>query len=275
MLWRHLAVTDGYTGIGYVTLDHALQLGERGDAVAHDIDLSVATHLEIDGFGDDFARKCAYLGLDRVAVGGWGLYHAEVAGSHERELQGARYWGGGKGQRVDVGLHLAQLLLDAHAELLLFVDDEQAKIVKFHALANQTMGAYEDIDFACAEVFEELARLLGRTCAAEVVYAYGHVFETVGEGVPMLVCQYCGGYEYRCLLAVDGGFECCSYGYLGLAKSYISADESVHGACTLHVGFYFLCGFQLVGGVFVDEGGFELVLQVIVGREAESFLLTA
>ena len=88
----------------------------------------------------------------------------------------------------------------------------------------------------------------------------------------MLIGEYGGGYEYCHLLAVGGGLECCAYCNLGLSESYVAADEAIHGASALHVLLHFVGGFQLVGGVFVDEARLELVLQVGIGREGESLL---
>ena len=49
------------------------------------------------------------------------------------------------------GAQLLQLLLVRDAEMLLFVDDQQAEILELHALAEQRMRADHDIDLAVRE----------------------------------------------------------------------------------------------------------------------------
>lgn len=75
------------------------------------------------------------------------------------------------------------------------------------------------------------------------------------------------------LFAVDGGFEGGAYGEFGLAEAHIAAHKAVHGTRALHIGLDVLNGAKLVGGVFVEEGGLQFMLQVGVGREGETLFL--
>ena len=49
---------------------------------------------------------------------------------------------------MDVGFELLQLLLLRDAEMLLFIDDEQAEVFKLNARSEEGVGADDDIDFA-------------------------------------------------------------------------------------------------------------------------------
>ena len=66
---RHLAVSDGHAGVGYVLAHDLFQVREGADAVTHDEGLSAAAHFELHGLGDDFCREGVHLGLYGVAVG--------------------------------------------------------------------------------------------------------------------------------------------------------------------------------------------------------------
>ncbi len=87
----------------------------------------------------------------------------------------------------------------------------------------------------------------------------------------MLQCQYCRWDEHRHLFAVVNAFECCPDGHFRFAESHIAANQPVHGMGSFHVFFHILCGFQLVGGVFINKRGLELVLQVSVGHKLKTF----
>ena len=96
-----------------------------------------------------------------MAVGRRGVDGREVARAHERELEGARNGRGAHGEGVDAHLHLLELFLDGYAEFLLFVDDEQAEVVEAYGLADELVGADEDVNLARGEVVEDGFGLFG------------------------------------------------------------------------------------------------------------------
>ena len=80
----------------------------------------------------------------------------KVAHAGQRQLQRA-----GIGVAVSVstctlGAQLLQPLLVADAEMLLFVDDEQAEIAELDGLAKQRMGTDDDVDRAVGELLLDL-----------------------------------------------------------------------------------------------------------------------
>ena len=78
----HPSVTNGYAGIGYVLVNHLCQMRQVGDAIVHEVYLSVARHLEVDSLSNDIGREGVYLRLYGIAVGRRRLYHTEIAGTH-------------------------------------------------------------------------------------------------------------------------------------------------------------------------------------------------
>ena len=275
LLGVHAAVAHAHTRIGYILMYHRLQLRQLGDAVVDDEDLPVAAHLEAHGLGNDLRREGMHLRLNGIAVGRRCLDDAEVPGAHERELQGSGDGRGGERERVHIDLHLAEFLFRSDSEFLFLVDDEQAEVLEFHSLADEFVGAHDDVNLARLEVSENLARLLGGAGPTEVIHAHGQVAQAVAEGVEVLVGKHGGGDHDGCLLAIDGGLEGCAHGNLGLAEAHVAADKAVHRTLTLHVGLDVLRGLELVGGVLVEEAGFELVLEVGVGAVGEALLLAA
>ena len=81
----------------------------------------------------------------------------------------------------------------------------------------------------------------------------------------MLIGKHGGGHEYGYLLSVGGCLEGCAYRNFSLAKSYVSAYQTVHGLRTLHVCLDVGSGAELVGCVFVYERCFKLLLHISVG----------
>ena len=66
-------------------------------------------------------------------------------------MQRARNRRGGQRQHVDVRAHLFQALFVRDAEALLFVDDQQAEIVKLYVFRKQPVRADDDVHLACFE----------------------------------------------------------------------------------------------------------------------------
>ena len=252
---------------------HVLELLELFNAVVDKEDLTVTRELKVDGFGDDVVVEGAHCGEDGIAVGGRCGQGAQVAGAHQRELQRARDGRGAHRQRVDVDLHLLEFVLDGDAKLLLLIDDQQAQVMELHRLADEFVGADEDVDFALLEVGEQLLYFLRFAGTAQVVHPHWEVVQTLAEGAIVLECQHSRRHEYGGLLAVDGSLKGGADGNLGLAEAHVTADEAVHRLAALHIGFDGLGSGQLVGRVLIDERGLQLLLQVAVGRVGKALLL--
>ena len=141
-LWFHLSMTNSHTSIWHIFQYHFLQARQIIDARIDEIDLTIARHFKVNGICYDFCAKSMDLRLDRITVRRWCLNDTQVASTHQRELQ--RTWNRRcrHGQRINIGLHLAQLLFRRNAKLLFLVDNEQSQVVKLHRLTNQLMRTY-------------------------------------------------------------------------------------------------------------------------------------
>ena len=126
-----------------------------GNTIVDKVHLTVAAHLEVYCLGNNLGRESVHLGLYGIAVGRRRLDYAQVARTHQRELQCAGDRRGTHGESVDRGLHLAQFLFGRHAELLLLVDDEQAQVLELYRLADQSVGADDDIYLAISQILED------------------------------------------------------------------------------------------------------------------------
>ena len=147
--------------------------------------------------------------------------------------------------------------------------------MEFYGLAYELVRAYDYVDFPFGKVARYLLHVFGAACAAQIVHAHREVFQTVLEGVVVLVGEHCRWHKHCRLLAIYCRLEGCTDCNLGLTEAHIAADEAVHGLGTLHVGFHGCGGFELVGRIFIDERCLKLLLHVAVGRECKAFLLAA
>ena len=272
---RHLPVGHNHACVRHETVDHSLQFVKPLDAVVDHEDLSVARHLEVHGLGEGLVGQrtngCGY----GIAVGGRCGYCRKIPRTHQRELKSSGNRGGTHCQRIDIGLHLFQLLLDSYAEFLLLIDHEKSQIIEFHRFADNFMGPDQNINLSGGKIGKNSLGVLCGTSTRQVIDPYGKILQSVGKSMIMLICEDGGGDKYGGLLVVGGSLEGGAYRHFRLSESDISADQAVHWTGTLHVGFHGLGGRQLVGGILVDEGCLQLMLHVAVGGKRESFLVFA
>ena len=132
------------------------------DAVVDEVDLPFAVELAQDGMADQLRIEADDARLDGQAVLRRRLQVADVANAQKRQVQRAR--DGRRRQRQHVhGLpQLLEPFLVLDAEALLLVDDDQAQILELHVLADQAMGADDDVDAARGQAFEDALLLAGR-----------------------------------------------------------------------------------------------------------------
>ena len=135
------------------------------------------------------------------------------------------------------------------------------------------MRTDKDIDFSVGQLFQNTACILCRTCPAQIFHLTRHILQTFLESLEVLVSQYRSRHQHRYLLVVGHCLKCSTDSDLRLTKTHVTTDETVHRLITLHIRLYFLSSLQLVRSIFIQETGFQFVLQKAVGTILETFLL--
>ena len=100
----------------------------------HKVDLPAALQFHFNGRTHDLLIELCDHGLNRHAIFRRRFNHAHVTQADERHVQRARNGRGAHGEHVNLLAHLLQPLLVTHTEALLFIDNEQAKILKLDVL---------------------------------------------------------------------------------------------------------------------------------------------
>ena len=231
------------------------------------IDLAAALQLNFNGRADDFFVELGDDGLNGHAIFGRRLDDAHVAQADERHVQRARNGRGAHGEHVDLLAHLLEPLFVAHAEALLFIDDEQAEILKLDVFRKQAVRADEDVDAAGFDALDDLLLLLRGAEARDHLDVDGELREALLEGLEVLEAEDGGRREDRDLLAVLHGLEGGAHGHFGFAVADIAAEQAVHGRGRFHVVLDGADGGELVVGLVVVEGVFKLALEFVVVRE--------
>ena len=263
----HLAVRGRDPRLGHEFAQPGRGLLDRADTVVHEERLPLP--------GELATQRGLHL---RVVVGAGERQHgvallrrgrddAHLPDAGDRDLEGARDRRGRHRQHVDVDPHGLQAFLVLDAEALLLVDDDQAEVLELHLLAEQAMGADDDVDLAVGDAVDDLAGLGVALEARQLRHADGEPGEAGGERRVVLRDEQRRRHEHRDLLAVLDGLEGGAHGDLGLAVADVAADEAVHRDKLLHVGLHLGDGGELVRGLDVAERVLEFPLPGGVGAE--------
>ena len=222
------------------------------DAVIDDEDLSVTRHLQIDRLFDHvLVVDGDHLRLYGVSVRRRSRHDTQIAGSQEGELQGTWDRSCRQRQYIHVRSKTLQFLFGCDAELLFLVDDEQTEVMPFDALADEFMGADEDVYLTRLQVCQDLFHLLRALQTAQVLDPHRHVLHSLAEGVVVLQGQDGGRYQDGYLFAVCRYLERCPHRYFGLTESYVTAHQSIHRHRALKVVLNVRGSLRLIRRVLV------------------------
>ena len=151
--------------------------------------------------------------------------------------------------------------------MLLLVDDHQAEVLELDALAEQRVGADDDVDAAVGQIGLHLIELRGRHQPRGLRHLHREAAEAFGEGLEVLARQQRRRHHHRDLLAVDGGDEGRAQRHFGLAEADIAADQPVHRPAVAEILDGGVDGGELVVGLLVGKAGAEFVIGAGPDRE--------
>ena len=151
-------------------------------------------------------------------------------------------------------------LLVAHAEALLLVHDQQAQVLELHILAEQAVGADDQVDAARGQPADDAILLRGGLEAREHRDRDRERGQPPAEVGVVLLGQDGGRHQHGHLLAVHDRLEGRAQRHFRLAVADVAADQAVHRPGLLHVVLDGLDGDELVLRLDVGEAGLQLLL---------------
>src|SRR4051794_17533967 len=172
---------------------------------------------------------------------------------------------------MHLGAELLELLLVADAEMLLLVDDQQTKVLELDGLAEQRMGADDDVDLALGQAFPHLRQLLGGYQPRRLPDLDREAMETLGERLGVLARQQRSRNDYSYLLAVHRGGKGRAQRHFGLAEADVTADQAIHRPAGSHVLEHRVDGGLLVLGFLIGEAGAEFLVRPLLRDETRGF----
>ena len=266
-------MSDTYTAIRNIAHNHCFQFHQVLNAVVHEKYLSVPAHLEVYRFRYYLFVKRMHLRLYRIAVGRWCLYNREVTSPHQRKLKCTRNRCCRHGQCVYIDLYLTHFFFYTYSKLLFFIDNQQTQIMELYTFTDNLMRTYQNIDSTSFQLLQNTRCIFSCTGTAQIFYLTRHPFQTFTESLVVLISQYSSRNKHSNLLIVGHGLKCGTYGNFCFSEAHITTHKAIHRTIALHIGFYFLSSFQLVGSVLIDKACLQFMLHKTVRTIFKPFFL--
>ncbi len=150
----HLPVGHADAHLGHEPAQLLGRLVDRLDPVVQEERLPATLVLAPDRLGDQLLVPLPHVRADRLAIGGRGRDHGDVAQARERHVQRARDRRRRQREHVDLEPQRAQELLLGHAEALLLVDDHEPERLRHDVAREHAMRADQHVDLALGVVGE-------------------------------------------------------------------------------------------------------------------------
>src|SRR5258706_1342995 len=205
--FRHLAVCDTDARLRQQLREAFLHVTDGIDLVVQEVHLAAAFQFTQCGFTDESVADRGTESLDRQPSLWRGGDDRKIAQAFQRHRQCAGNRCRSQRQYVHFRAQGLELLLLAHAETVLLVDDGQSEILEFHAARQELVRADGDIDLSPGQSFQGGGGILARAKAGQLRDLYRPVGKAVRESLEMLFREQGGRHEYRNLFAVGYGYE--------------------------------------------------------------------
>src|SRR6202020_1418660 len=152
--------------------------------------------------------------------------------------------------------------------MLLLVDDDEAEVLEAHGLAQDRMGANDDVDSALGQAFLDLAAFRCANHPGELANVDGQAGETLTKVLGMLTSQQSRRGDDCRLLAIDRRDEGGAQRDLSLTKADVAADQPIHWPAGSQVVERRLNRTLLVRRFVVGKASAKFVVQAFWGSEA-------
>src|SRR5512141_2073408 len=173
-------------------------------------------------------------------------------------------------QHIGVELELLEPLLVLHAKAMLFVDDDEAEVVKLHVLAEKAVSSDHDVDLSAGEIGNHFLLLLRSLEAAHRADLDRKISETVAECPRVLLGENRRRNENRDLPVGLHGLERGAHRDRGLSVTDVTDEQAIHGPRLLHVALHVGSRCALIGCVFEQKRRLELALPWSIGNVRRS-----
>ena len=224
-----------YICIRHELLDRVCHIRNRLDTVIDIVNLPAPRQFTVNRLANHFFIVFTDKGLDGLAILRCFLEHTHIPDSNQAHMHGTRNRCRRQCQNIHIFLQLFDFFFMRHAEPLLLIDIQKAKIFELYVLRQNAVCSDDNIHESFFQILQRFFLLCRRAEPAQKINAHRKVLHALNERIVMLLCQNGGRNEVDDLFALLYCLERCTDCNLGFAVSDIAADQAVHNLFALHV----------------------------------------
>ena len=267
----HLSVRGGNTCLRYNLQQVLAHPVDALHAVIDKVDLPAARQFTLDRAAHHGITALHDVGLHGETLGGRRLDDAHITCTCERHVQCTRNRRRGERQYIDARRELLDLFLLRHAKTLLLIHDEQAQLLKAHALSIENrMRPDENVHLTTRHIAQRRRLFPQRAEAADDVHLRSKVGKASRKGLIVLLCENCCRHEHGDLIAVHRRLVRRANRNLRLAEAHITAEQAIHRLFALHIVLDLGNSAQLIVRLLIRKCLLELALSRIIRRKGMS-----
>ncbi len=184
-----LSVGNTNSGFRNQGVDQTSQLHQILHPVMDEEYLPTTVYFILYSFFDQFFIEYMQFCQNRLAVWWWGADNTQIPGTHQRKMQGSWNWGRSQCEGINICPELLQFLLHTYTKFLLFINNQESEVFKFHVLTHDAVGANDNINLTFSKF---LKRLFNLFCRFKPVYIINRARKITQPGLKcfkMLQCQ--------------------------------------------------------------------------------------
>ena len=242
----HLSMRIGYCHFRHQLLDMGRNLCDILHSVVYIVHLSLTGNLTLNSLSYHLVIIFHHIGLDRHSFLRRFLQHTHIADSDQAHMKRSRNRSRRQRQYIHIFLQLFDLFLMLYPEPLLFVNDQEPQILKFHIIAQYTMSTDDDIHQSSFCISRRLFLLGRRPETTHQINPHGKILHSLYKGIVMLLGKNGRRYQVNHLLILLHCLKSRTYSDLCLSVPHISTDQAVHDLFTLHILFDRVNSQQLI-----------------------------
>ena len=249
----HLAVRNHIGQLRQLILKEILYLRQITDA-GHDIKgLPAPIMFAQQRLAQGHRVEFAHVGADGQTVDRRRADDRQIAHPGQRQLQRARDRRCRQGQHMNIRAQRLEPFLVADPKMLFFVDDQKTEVLEADVLGQQRMCADDNIDSAARHAVAGQGSILGRYKAAQLADLYREPAEPLGKALVVLARQEGRGRNHRYLHPRHRRDKGRAHCHLGLAKTHVATDQTVHRVARCDVVYHIRNGAQLIVGLDIGK----------------------
>ena len=150
-------------------------------------------------------------------------------------MQRSRNRGCCQRQHIHILFHLFDLFFMCHAKPLFLINDQQTEIFALHILRQQAVGSDHDIHGSTLQPLQSRFLLLRSTEPAHQFHIDRKILHPLCKCIVMLLCQNRRRHQINNLFFLLRCFESRSDCHLGLAKTNVTANQTIHDLPAFHI----------------------------------------